>query len=210
LNLANRLRESLLLKVERSRRRRAPRLRVQLCFMALLLLVGSLPLLPQSIPSVEYQVKAAFLFNFAKFVEWPPDAFPSEKTPITLCVFRYDPFGGVLDEVIRGKTINNRELAVRRINELPDLKSCHLVFVSAREDKLLSEIEKGVKGESVLLVGESGDFAERGGAVQFFLEANKLRFAVNVDVAQRAQLQISAKLLALAKIVHDGGRPKEN
>jgi hypothetical protein len=178
--------------------------------MTLVLLAGAIPLQPQSVPSIEYQVKAAFLFNFAKFVEWPPDAFPSEKTPITLCVFRYDPFGGVLDEVIRGKTINNRELAVRRINELPDLKSCHLVFVSAREDKLLSEIEKGVKGESVLLVGESGDFAERGGAVQFFLEANKLRFAVNVDVAQRAQLQISAKLLALAKIVHDGGHPKEN
>jgi hypothetical protein len=71
--------------------------------MALLLLTGSIPLQPQSAPSVEYQVKAAFLFNFAKFIEWPTDAFSNEKTPITLCVFRYDPFGSALDGVIRGK-----------------------------------------------------------------------------------------------------------
>jgi hypothetical protein len=178
--------------------------------MALLLLTGSIPLQPQSAPSVEYQVKAAFLFNFAKFVEWPPDAFPSEQTPITLCVFRYDPFGSVLDEVIRGKTINNRELTARRTTELPELKGCHLIFVSAREDKVLSEIEKNVKGGSVLVVGESGDFAERGGAVQFFLEENKLRFAINVDAVQRARLQVSSKLLALARVVHEGGHPKGN
>jgi hypothetical protein len=176
--------------------------------MALLLLTGSIPLQPQSAPSVEYQVKAAFLFNFAKFIEWPTDAFSNEKTPITLCVFRYDPFGSALDEVIRGKTINNRELTARRINELPDLKSCHLVFVSEREDKLLSEIDKSLKGGSVLVVGESAEFAERGGAIQLFLEENKLRFAVNVDAVQRARLQVSSKLLALARVVHDGGHPK--
>jgi hypothetical protein len=208
LDITNRMRGSLQHKMGKSRWQRTACFRVQLCAMALLFLTGSTPIQPQSAPSVEYQVKAAFLSNFAKFVEWPADAFVSEKTPITLCVFRYDPFGSALDEVIRGKTINNRELTARRVNELPDLKSCQLVFVSDREDKALSEIFKSVNGASVLIVGESADFAERGGAVQFFLENNKLRFAVNVDAVQRARLQISSKLLALARIAHDSVHPR--
>lgn len=163
---------------------------------------------PESNSSVEYQVKAAFLFNFAKFVDWPPETFQSEKAPITLCVFRQDPFGGALDEIIRGKTINSREVLARRINELPDLKACQLVFVSAKEDKLLSEILDSLGGASALVVGESEGFAERGGAVQFFLEDHKLRFAVNVDTVQRTRLIVSAKLLALARIVHGQGHAR--
>jgi len=168
------------------------------------------PIRPQEAPSVEYQLKAAFLFNFVKFVVWPPDVFPSDKTPLTLCVFRDDPFGGSLDEVIRGKTINSRELLARRVNELSNLKTCQLVFVSQKEEKQLPEILNSLKGASALVVGEGGDFAESGGAVQFFLENNKLRFAVNVDAIQRARLQASSKLLALAKIVHDSTHAKGN
>jgi hypothetical protein len=176
----------------------------------LLLMAAASSTRAQTRPSVEYQVKAAFLFNFAKFVEWPSDAFQSEKTPIALCVFGHDPFGSALDEIMRGKAINNRDVLARRINELPDLKSCQLVFVSGAEDMRLSEVLSSLKGTSALVVGESDGFAERGGAVQFFLEANKLRFAVNVDAVQRAHLTVSSKLLALAKIVHDQGRSKGN
>ncbi len=178
------------------------------CAIALLALAGATSTLPQDASSVEYQLKAAFLFNFAKFVAWPTDAFQSDKTPISLCVFRHDPFSGALDEVIREKAINNRELLARRINDLPELRTCQLVFVSEREEKKLPEILSSLKGASALLVGESADFAERGGAVQFFLENNKLRFAINVDAIQRARLQASSKLLALARIVHDNGHPK--
>jgi hypothetical protein len=176
--------------------------------VAFLTLAPAIPARPQTSPSVEYQVKAAFLFNFAKFVEWPQDAFQTDKTPITLCVFRHDPFGSALDEIIREKAINNRELLARRVNDLPELKTCQLVFVSGREEKQLPEILNSLKGASALVVGEGEDFAERGGAVQFFLENNKLRFAINVDAIQRARLQASSKLLALARIVHDSGRPK--
>ncbi len=180
--------------------------------MALVALVasGATATWAQSSPSMEYQVKAAFLLNFAKFVEWPPETFPSEKTPITLCVFRHDPFSSALDEILRGKTINNREVLARRISELTDLKACQVVFVSDREDKHLSEISNSLKGASALVVGEGEDFAERGGGVQFFLEKNKLRFAVNVDAVERARLTVSSKLLALARIVHDDGHPKGN
>jgi hypothetical protein len=162
----------------------------------------------QTNPSVEYQVKAAFLFNFARFIEWPPQAFLNEKTPITLCVFGSDPFGGALDEIIRGKTINKREVVARRTIELSELKTCQLVFVSSSEDKSLSEILNSLKGVSALVVGESEGFAEAGGGVQFFLEDNKLRFAVNIEALQRSKLTVSSKLLALARIVQDQNRPK--
>jgi hypothetical protein len=183
-------------------------LRSQVCAIVLailLALAGATPIWAQANPAVEYQVKAAFLYNFTKFVEWPADAFQGEKSPIILCVFKHDPFGSALDEVIRGKTINNREVLARRISELPDLKSCHLVFVSSVENKHLSEVLSSLKGTSALVVGEGEGFAERGGGIQFFLEANKLRFAVNVDAVHRASLSVSSKLLTLARIVHDQG-----
>jgi YfiR/HmsC-like len=181
-------------------------LRSQFCSIALaglLSLAAVTPARGQANPSVEYQVKAAFVFNFAKFVEWPSDTFVSVNSPIILCVFGYDPLGSALDEIIRGKAINNRAVVARRINELPDLKSCQLVFVSSVEYKHLPEVLKSLKGTSALVVGESDGFAECGGGIQFFLKDKKLRFAVNVDAMQRARLAVSSKLLALAKIVHD-------
>jgi hypothetical protein len=176
--------------------------------VALLALACATTAGPQDNSSVEYELKAAFLLNFARFVEWPADAVPSEKTPIIFCVFKHDPFGSALDEVIRGKSINSHAVQVRRTNELAELRSCQLVFVSEREERLLPETLASLKGSSALLVGEGANFAERGGAIQFFLENNKLRFAINVDAVQRARLQASSKLLALARIVRDGGHPK--
>jgi hypothetical protein len=184
--------------------RYCPLLVMAICLTATCFLFSS----AQSNVPNEYQVKAAFLYNFSKFVEWPPDAFQNEKTPITLCIFGDDPFGSVLDEIVRGKVINNRLLSIRRTNALPGLKACQLVFVSGREDKRLSEMFNSLKGSSALVVGESEDFAERGGGIQFFLEENKMRFSINVDAVQRARLKVSSKLLALARIVRDEGHPK--
>ena len=177
---------------------------------ALLSLAAAAPTRGQDNPSTEYQVKAAFVFNFAKFVEWPVDTFKSENDPIVFCVFRHDPFGSALDEIIRGKAINNRAVLARRITELPDLKSCQLVFVSSVDYGHLSEVLKSLKGTSALVVGESEGFAERGGGIEFFQEDKKLRFAINVDAIQRARLTVSSKLLALARIVHDQVHPRGN
>jgi YfiR/HmsC-like len=173
-----------------------------------LLLAGQTQTRGQDRTPVEYQVKAAFLLNFAKFIQWPPNAFQDDRTPMAVCVFRYDPFGSVLDEIMRGKNINNRELLARRISDFPELNTCQVVFVSEREGKLLPEVLNSLKGSSALVIGEAGDFAERGGGIQFFLEDNRLRFAVNVDALQRARLTASSKLLALARIVHDQDYPK--
>jgi len=201
------------LTVKLRHQKRAAHCVVRLCALGLavfLTLAAAIPTWAQASSSVEYQVKAAFLFNFAKFIEWPPSAFQNEKSPITVCVFGYDPFGSALDEIIQGKAINNRGLLARRINELPDLKGCQLVFVSAKEEKRLPEILNSLKGTNVLLVGEGENFAERGGGIQFYLKNNRLRFAVNVDAVQRAHLTVSSRLLALARIVHDPGHPKGN
>jgi hypothetical protein len=186
---------------------------VKFCAIALAILLSRAAEISgqtQTAPSVEYQVKAAFLPNFARFIDWPQDPTQSEKAPITICVFRYDPFGSALDEIIQGRNINNRQVLARRIKELVELKTCQIVFVSEREDKLLPEILNNLKGASVLVVGESDAFAERGGTIQFFLENNKLRFAINVDAAERARLNVSSKLLALARIVHDQRTTKGN
>jgi len=179
--------------------------------MVLALLTGMMSAMrcgAQVNPSAEYQVKAAFLYNFVKFVEWPPEAFQNEKSPITLCVFRYDPFGSALDEVIAGQTLKNRQLLARRINKPQDLKACQLVFVSGKEDKRLPEILESLKGASALVVGEGENFAVHRGGIQFFIENKQLRFAINVDAIQRSRLTVSSKLLAMAKIVHDEGSSK--
>ena len=177
---------------------------------ALLSVSGPSPSRAQAVPSLEYQLKAAFLLNFAKFIEWPPDAIPGNMTPLAICVFKYDPFGSALEEILRGKNINDRALVARRVKDLQELRSCQVLFVSAKEDKSLPDILSSARGSSLLVVGESEDFAQRGGGIQFVLEANKLRFAVNVDALQRARLSVSAKLLTMAKIVHDSDHPKGN
>jgi hypothetical protein len=206
-----RLRDAVRWWGRRARTLRATPPRAQFCVFALAALIslsGAASIRGEDNPPVEYQVKAAFLYNFTKFVEWPSDAFQSETAPIVICVFGHDPFSGALDEIVQGKMINRRELLVRRTDKFPDLKTCHLVFVSATESKGLSEILNSVKGSSALVVGESDGFAERGGGIQFFFVENKLRFSVNVDAIQRARLTLSSKLLTLARIVHDEARPK--
>ncbi len=156
--------------------------------------------------SGEYEIKAAFLYNFAKFVEWPAEAFVDPQAPFVLGVVGEDPFGSVLAQTVGGKTVNGRQLMVRRFKHGEDLRGCHILFVSSSEKKHLAQILESLKGSSVLTVGETDRFAQFGGAVNFILEANKVRFEINVDAAARARLKLSSKLLALARIVADQRR----
>jgi hypothetical protein len=177
-------------------------------FRVVIAVIAMTPASGQEYPSMEDQVKAVYLYNFAKFIEWPADTFPSAKNAFRLCIYGYNPFGSALDELVQGKTLNNRQLEVRRIIEPAELKACQMVFIDEKESTRLPEILKNLAGTSALVVGESEGFAERGGAVEFFLEDKKLRFSFNVDALQRARLQASSKLLALARIVHDKGDAK--
>jgi hypothetical protein len=157
----------------------------------------------------EYQIKAAFLYNFAKFIEWPTSTFRDPKQPMGICVFGRDPFGHALEEALYGKSIGSRSVFLGRTQQIPELARCQVVFVSAAESSHVMEIVNGLRGHSALLVGESEGFASSGGAIQFVLDQNRVRFAINPDAANRAGLKISSKLLALATIVRDAGSDAE-
>ncbi len=164
----------------------------------------------QSRPQGEYDVKAAFLYNFAKFVDWPKEALPNEHSAIRVGVLGKDPFGEALERVAAGKMINGRPLQVVQARTLAELRTCQIVFVSSSEEGRLTEIMMSLRGATVLTVGESGDFAPRGGAIQFTIDDNKIRFTINVDAAERAHLKFSSKLLSLAKVIHDGAEQVKN
>jgi len=151
----------------------------------------------------EYQVKAAFLFNFAKFVDWPESSFATPQSPFSLCVLGVDPFGRALDDALAGKAIANRPVLVSRLKEPASARQCQIAFISSSEKVRWPAIFGALRGANVLLVGEADGFAASGGTIQFTLEENRVRFSINTDAAERAHLQISSKLLALAKIVRD-------
>jgi hypothetical protein len=148
---------------------------------------------------LEYPLKAAFLFNFVKFVEWPADAFAGERSPIAICIFGTDPFGDTLDNVVRGETVAGRGLIVQRPESLADLRDCHVLFDSRSERPRLAEILPRVQGRPVLTVGDTDGFLKTGGVINFVLEENKVRFLIDPEAAERNRLKISSKLLRLAK-----------
>jgi hypothetical protein len=162
----------------------------------------------QSSGTTGYVVKTAFLFNFAKFIDWPPSSFASPQSPFTICVLGQDPFGHMLDDALQGKMIGDRPLVVRRLKGKADARRCQMVFVSSSETARLAEIIGSLQGANVLLVGDTNGFAALGGTIEFTLEENHVRFAINTDAADRSSLKFSSKLLALAKIVHDEGHSK--
>jgi hypothetical protein len=151
--------------------------------------------------SKEYQIKAAFLFNFAQFVDWPSAVFANTNAPFSIGILGDDPFGGALDETIQGETINNHKIIVVRSQQVEDLKNCQIIFVGKSEKKHVAEILSELDSRPILTVSEIDGFAERGGEINFFLAGTKVRFEINPAVAQNDGLKISSQLLSLGKIV---------
>jgi hypothetical protein len=150
----------------------------------------------------EYAIKAAYLHNFSSYVQWPAGAFPTSDAPLVIGVLGTDPFGEVLNEIARTKKVGGRPIVVKQFASMAAYAPCHVLFVasSTSPQEQAAAIRKA-HGSPVLLVGENPGFAEQGGAIDFFIEQNKVRFEINLDVAKRQQLKISSKLLGLAKIV---------
>jgi hypothetical protein len=149
----------------------------------------------------EYQVKAAFLYNFAKFVEWPSQAFRTPQDPMVVCVLGRNPFGNALQEAIRGKSLEGRAFALRQVTDADEANGCQILFVSAAENKRYHVLCRSLKPAGILTIGEAVGFAAGGGVINFKLEAGRVRFEINAGAAEHAQLQISSKLLSLAEIV---------
>ena len=158
-----------------------------------------------SAESSEHLIKAGYVYNFAKLVEWPASLSPKGQ-PIVIGVLGNDDFATVLSRVVEGKKIDDRVFVVKRLKSKDALKECgcRILFVAASESARTDEIVQFQNMASVLTIAEAPDFAKRGGVVALTLEDSKVRFAVNVDAAAQASLTISSRLLTLATIVHTG------
>lgn len=146
----------------------------------------------------EYQVKAAFLYNFAKFVDWPEPKLDTADNRLHICVLGADPFGEELDATVDGKTIQGKWLTVLRLQSGDDLRHCHLLFIGDSGEFHLPFVLNEAREAHVLTVGDSPDFAFQGGMINFRMEENKVRFEINARAAEEAGLRISSQLLKLA------------
>ena len=149
----------------------------------------------------EYQVKAAFLYTFAKFVEWPPQAFSSPSAEIAICVLGDYPFGKFLDDAVRGKTVGGRPLAVYRLIDFPAGHECKILFIATSEQRRMPALLASVATSGVLTVGDTPDFASQGGVIGLQLDGERIRLSVNLTAAEKAKVRISSRLLSLATIV---------
>ena len=172
--------------------------------------LAALPSSAQNSAPNEYQVKAAFLFNFAKFIQWPDGTFTNSTSAFTVCVLGKDPFGKALDDAILGKRLAEHPAVLARAKRVQELPECQILFVSGSDSPPLTELLHVLRGRPELVVGETENFAASGGAIQFVLEENRVRFAINTDAVDRAGLRVSSKLLALATIVHDSAARGNN
>jgi hypothetical protein len=169
--------------------------RVSVCAIATAFLAAQLASPASGECSLEYRVKAAFLFNFLKFVEWPPGA---SGAPWVIGLLGPDPFGDLLEETVRGKTLSGRSIEVRRFARPGDVKDCQILFMSrAESDRMARQPIPAPQG--VLTVGESPGFLQSGGAVNFYLEDNRVHFEIKPSVARAAGLRVSSQLLKLGR-----------
>ncbi len=171
---------------------------------ALLLVVTGLPLAAQPVVSKESAVRAVFLFNFAQFVDWPPQAFATPQSPLIIGVLGEDPFGGYLDETVRGEQVNHRPLVIQRFHRVEEITACHVLFISRSETERLGSVFTALKGRALLTVGDTDAFSRNGGMIRFLTDRGKTRLRINLEAAKAAELTISSKLLRSAEIIPAG------
>ena len=148
----------------------------------------------------DYDVKAAYLYNFGRFVEWP-DSVATKSDSFNVCVLGQDPFGPALDATLAGETIGGKNVTARRISSPQEAVNCRILFMSSEEGSRLSKIMEALDKGSVLTVSDMPQFSQRGGMIQFVLEGKKVRFEVNLTAVQRAGLSLSSELLKVATTV---------
>jgi len=152
-------------------------------------------------PVSEYDVKAAWLLNFARFVNWPTNAFASPESPILVGIAGKDPFGRSLEKALTGKTVKGRSLVVKKPVTDEELRQCHILFVSISERRRFRDLCDKLRTQPILTVSEADDFLDEGGIVNFVLKEKSIRFEINVQAAQAAGLKMEANLLKVAASV---------
>jgi hypothetical protein len=181
------------------RRRR----RAGVAVLVLLIVAAMQPARAQ--PGLEYEVKAAFLYNFIKFVEWPPESLAAGE-PFRVCLLGEDPFGGALERAVRGDDVGGRPIAVERVAIDGALAACHLVFVPRAHANRTAATVRAIGNGAVLMVGESDGFLQAGGAINLVVDGGHVRFDVAIPQAAARRLKISSKLLRVARNVSTSAR----
>lgn len=177
--------------------------RQRVLLVLILLLAGLRPLSTHAAGS-EYELKAAFLFYFTKFVEWPATAFADSNSPLILGVIGRDPFGSALD-ALDGKTVKNRTLKVKRLTSAETLQECHVLFISPSESDRAAEIAKALGSASVLTIGDGlPNLRQQGVMINLLLAENKVKLEINIDTVHRAKISISSQVLQMATVVSEG------
>ena len=181
---------------------RTPGLRVRLKVAVLAWVLVGVPCSRAQRPKPsDYQVKAAYLYNFGRFVEWPSEHATAKSGPFTICILGQDPFGSALDATLAGETIGGKNVVAKRISTPQESAHCQIVFFSAAEAGRLNKIMEDLDKAAVLTVSDMPQFAQRGGMIQFVLEGNRVRFEVNLIATKHAGLTLSSDLLKVATAV---------
>lgn len=186
------------------RRNNHLKLRAIVCSLLLLVCGFFQNLYGQNKPASEFQVKAAFLYNFTRFIDWPPSAFSSPNAPFVIGIIGDDPFGEYIGQLVKREHVNNHPIVVRRYNQVKEITGCHILFINTPKKKT-KEILQIAQNRSILTVSDDDDLTRLGGIVSFYKEDNKVRFKINRTSSKNAQLQISSKLLNLATISGEHG-----
>lgn len=156
----------------------------------------------QQASPLEYRVKAAYLLNFTRYIEWPSTAFEAAGAPLRVCVLGSDPFDDALEQTFAGRTAQGRRIVVSRVEAPAQARDCHVVFISGAEWERHPDVLAAVQSPGVLTVGEGSRFAESGGVLSFIPVDRTVRFAVNLDASDGARLRISSRMLELAAELH--------
>jgi hypothetical protein len=175
----------------------------QVAMIALcLMMLGAKYAHTETLSGLEYQVKAGFIYNFAKFVEWPPAAFENNNV-IVLCFASDNPLSDVLFD-LNNKTVGGKKIQVKKYEDVNDTEVCNIFFFGTTDKEFIQERLIDLRNRSILTVGETEGFAQMGGIINFFMDQKRLRFEVNVDAARKAGLKLSSQILMSAEIVKGG------
>jgi hypothetical protein len=174
-----------------------PKVLARALALAWLFFPGAIFVLAQNSRPTEPQVKAAYLYNFGKFVTWPPDRTTAADV-LTICILGKDPFGEVLDSTVKGESINSKKIEVQRLPSMEDMASCNILYISPSEESHLTAILAVAQRVSLLTVSDIKHFAERGGVVGLVTQQDRIRFEVNLNAAERNHLLLSSELLKVA------------
>jgi hypothetical protein len=183
-------------------RGRVPANRSVLAWVMALVIVGILfgvsGLSAQKSKPQEYEVKATYLFNFARFVEWPSSSAAAKSDSFAICVLGQDPFGPALDAIVAGESIDGKAVLAKRVSKPQDAVSCRVLYISSSEDSRLKEVLAALDKSGVLTVSDIPQFSQRGGMIEFTLQGNNVRFEVNLAIAENTGLTLSSELLKVA------------